>query len=67
MSWNYRVIRSREPNGEFYYAIHECYYGVDRLPDEHTDQVKFPNIDHWAYASARAVLALLGKTEKFCG
>jgi hypothetical protein len=32
MSWNYRVIRSREPNGEFYYAIHECYYDGDRLP-----------------------------------
>ena len=30
---------------------------------EHTYQVKFPNIDHCAYASARDVLALLGKTE----
>ena len=36
MSWNYRVIRSREANGEFYYAIHECYYGGDRLPDRWT-------------------------------
>jgi hypothetical protein len=36
MSWNYRVIRSREPNGEFYYAIHECYYGDDRLPHSWT-------------------------------
>ena len=37
MSWNYRVIRSRQPNGEFYYAIHECYYeGGDRLPDRWT-------------------------------
>ena len=31
MSWNYRVIRRREANGEFYYAIHECYYDGDRL------------------------------------
>ena len=36
MSWNYRVIRSREANGEFYYAIHECYYDGDRLPHSWT-------------------------------
>ena len=36
MSWNYRVIRSQEPNGGFYYAIHECYYDGDRLPHRWT-------------------------------
>ena len=37
MSWNYRVIRSWEANGELYYAIHECLYeGGDRLPHSWT-------------------------------
>ena len=36
MNWNYRVIRSREANGQFYYAIHECYYDGDRLPHSWT-------------------------------
>ena len=37
MSWNYRVIRSWEANGELCYAIHECLYeGGDRLPHSWT-------------------------------
>ena len=26
MSWNYRVIKHRAPNGEEYYGLHEVYY-----------------------------------------
>lgn len=30
MSWNYRVIKHRAPNGETYYGLHEVYYGRKR-------------------------------------
>ena len=26
MTWNYRVIRHKEPDGEYYYQVHEVYY-----------------------------------------
>ena len=26
MSWNYRVVRRRAPNGDIYYGLHEVYY-----------------------------------------
>lgn len=33
MTWNYRVIRSKDPDGEYYYAIHEVYYNNNQEPD----------------------------------
>ena len=29
MSWNHRVMRTREPDGTYYHAIHEVYYRED--------------------------------------
>lgn len=26
MSWNYRVIRATDPDGEDFFAMHECFY-----------------------------------------
>ena len=33
MSWNYRVIRSVDPNGNEFHAIHEVYYGDGVEPE----------------------------------
>lgn len=32
MSWNYRVIKSIEENGEAVFAIHEVYYDQNHIP-----------------------------------
>lgn len=32
MSWNYRVIRTIDPNGDEYYGIHEVYYDDEGNP-----------------------------------
>jgi hypothetical protein len=29
MSWNYRVVKSKDDDGEEYFAIHEVYYNKD--------------------------------------
>ncbi len=47
MYWNHRVIFHSETNPEdSYYAIHECYYGVqyeDPSDESHYDGVLLPN------------------------
>ena len=39
MTWNHRVIRNREDNGEYYFAFHECFYNQpsDSVPCSWTE------------------------------
>lgn len=43
MHWNHRVIkRTDKSTGEDYYAIHECYYGVEGEGGERVGWTKDP-------------------------
>ena len=37
MTWNHRLIRHTEPNGEIWLGIHEVYYLDDGTPDMVTE------------------------------
>lgn len=36
MKWNYRVVRTRDPDGDVYLGIHEVYYDDNDKPESAT-------------------------------
>ena len=42
MTWNHRVIRRVNEQGEEYYAIHEVYYNEDNEPHMVTEEAVSP-------------------------
>lgn len=37
MSWNYRILRRKKRNGDYYYSLHEVYY-TDGEADSCTEE-----------------------------
>jgi hypothetical protein len=45
MSWNYRVMRDRNPDGSAWFAIYEVYYDADGNPNGWTENPSRPQGD----------------------
>jgi len=38
MTWNYRIIRSQDPDGSECFALHEVYYDGEGRPETYTER-----------------------------
>lgn len=47
MSWNYRIVKSADPDGTEVWAVHEVYYDSEGKPEAWTERPSHPLGETW--------------------